>query len=235
MLRPEFLSAFDNPSAEFSFAISARPDAASFEYDTWPKSHQIREGATRLNRGSHFSVKDHSNVADMKRSECSHMNANHPIASCYEALMSLFVAVAAHRDTERLFSALAAELPRVVNFDFIGLSTYDHETAMVYWRLCGPNGVIESDVIDGAKEETLSDWVYEHREPLIIPFLNRETKATLRLALETELDPHRGVVAGVYLPTRPSIYTAVQKSGRHFRGEQEVIESFAFVLQRSNL
>ena len=64
-----------------------------------------------------------------------------------------------------------------VEFDFIGLSRYDHETSRVDWHLSRPGGVIERGVIDGTKEETMSAWVYEHQKPLIIPFLNnQETK-----------------------------------------------------------
>jgi hypothetical protein len=37
------------------------------------------------------------------------------------------------------------------------------------------------------------------------------------------------VVAGVYLPMRPSVYTTVHQPVRHSRREQKVIESHAFV------
>jgi len=69
----------------------------------------------------------------------------------------------------------------VVNFDFIGLSRYDHQTSKVDSRLCRPNGVIERDVIDATQEETISAWAYEHRKPLIIPFLIQEPRLHRRI------------------------------------------------------
>ena len=39
------------------------------------------------------------------------------------------------------------------------------------------------------------------------------------------------MVARVYLPTRPSVYATVHEPARHFRREQKVIESHAFVLR----
>ncbi len=41
------------------------------------------------------------------------------------------------------------------------------------------------------------------------------------------------MVANVYLPTRPSVYTTVHEPVRHLRREQKVIESHAFVLRPS--
>jgi formate hydrogenlyase transcriptional activator len=58
----------------------------------------------------------------------------------------------------------------------MSLSRYDHETSRVDWLLSRPGGMIERDVIDGTKEETMSAWVYEHWKPLIIPLLNQETR-----------------------------------------------------------
>src|SRR3984957_12518967 len=48
--------------------------------------------------------------------------------------------------------------------------------------------------------------------------------------LKIEQYPGWRMVTCVYLPTRPSVYTAVYESVRHLRREQKVIESHAFVL-----
>src|SRR5580765_4230634 len=48
--------------------------------------------------------------------------------------------------------------------------------------------------------------------------------------LKIERYPCRSMVAGVQLPTRPSVYTTVHEPVRHLRREQKVIESHAFVL-----
>src|SRR5947207_3012951 len=49
--------------------------------------------------------------------------------------------------------------------------------------------------------------------------------------LKIEHYPCWRVVAGVYLATRPSVYTTVHEPVRHLRREQKVIESHAFVLR----
>jgi formate hydrogenlyase transcriptional activator len=74
-----------------------------------------------------------------------------------------------------LFAALSVELPRVIKFDFIGLSRYNRETSTVDWRLYRRNGAVERDVIDGTQEEVISAWIREQRKPLIIPILNQES------------------------------------------------------------
>jgi formate hydrogenlyase transcriptional activator len=96
--------------------------------------------------------------------------------SRYEAVLSVCATIGSHRDIEQLFSALSIELLRVVQFDLIGLSRYDCDNSRVNWLLSRPDGVIERAVIDGTKEGTMSAWVYKHRKPLIIPFLNQETE-----------------------------------------------------------
>jgi hypothetical protein len=48
--------------------------------------------------------------------------------------------------------------------------------------------------------------------------------------LEIKHDPCWRVVARVFLPTRPSVNTAVQEPDRQIRREQKVIESHALVL-----
>ena len=52
-----------------------------------------------------------------------------------------------------------------------------------------------------------------------------------QLCLKIETYPCWRMVAGVYLSTRPSVYTAVHEPVRHLRREQKVIESHAFVLR----
>ena len=96
------------------------------------------------------------------------------MTSVYEALISVPTAARLRDGIEGLFSALLAELPRVVDSHFIGLLSLDHETSNVEWQLFSADGVIERDVIAGTGEETMSAWVHKHRGPLIIPFLNQE-------------------------------------------------------------
>jgi formate hydrogenlyase transcriptional activator len=122
------------------------------------------------------NMKESLRSACVKRPQLPDTKTQQSIASRYEALISVAVAIGARHEIEELLSAVSAELLRVVNFDFIGLSKYSHETSRVDWRLCRPNGLIESDVIDGIKEERISAWIYEHRKPLIIPILDQEPR-----------------------------------------------------------
>jgi transcriptional regulator with GAF, ATPase, and Fis domain len=176
MLRQGFMSESDVAASRFTFAISAENDVASLEYGLRSEGQTVLEDASRVVQLPDRSKKHPTHLASMKRPRPADTKAEPIVVSRYEALMSVSVAIGAHRDIERLFSALSTELLRVVEFDFIGLSRYDHKTSRVDWHLSRPGGVIERDVIDGTKEETISAWVCEHRKPLIIPFLNQETR-----------------------------------------------------------
>jgi formate hydrogenlyase transcriptional activator len=174
MLRPEFMSASDTTEDRFTLAVSTTTDVPSFESESWPEKWRTLEDVTAVSKVLDSNMKQSLRSAGVKWPQPSDTKTQQSIASRYEALISIAVAIGARHEIEGLFSALSAELPRVVNFEFIGLSRYDHETSRVDWRLCRPNGAIERDVIDGTQEETISAWVYEHRKPLIIPILNQE-------------------------------------------------------------
>jgi signal transduction histidine kinase len=108
--------------------------------------------------------------------QLSLQKAAQSIASRYEVLMAVSVAIGTHHDIEGLFSALATELLRVVDFDFIGMSQYEESTKKVEWHLSKSGSQIERGVIDGTKEETMSAWVHQHQKPMILGSLNQETK-----------------------------------------------------------
>ena len=94
----------------------------------------------------------------------------------YQALIRISAAMAAERDAGRLFPLLAAELRHVVNCDFIGISQYDEGTNKTQWHLTMAGGG-DHGITDGATpEQRLTQWVYEHQLPLVIPFLERETR-----------------------------------------------------------
>jgi formate hydrogenlyase transcriptional activator len=174
MLRPAFMSASDTTEDKFTLAVSTATDVPSFESESWPEKWRTLEDVTAVSKVLDSDMKDSLRSAAVKWPQPPDTNTQHSIASRYEALISIAVAIGARHEIEGLFSALSAELPRVVDFDFIGLSRYDHETSRVDWRLCRTNGVIERDVIDGTQEETISAWVYAHRKPLITPIFSHE-------------------------------------------------------------
>jgi formate hydrogenlyase transcriptional activator len=117
-------------------------------------------------------------------------------AARYKALIHISTAIAAQRDPERLFPLLASELRQVVSFDFIGISQYDEATKKTQWRL-NLNGGSDPGITDGVTtERTLTQWVYEHQLPLVIPFLERET----RFAYMTTLAEKHGIRSLCALP-----------------------------------
>src|SRR6184192_1568333 len=53
------------------------------------------------------------------------------LAARFQALLSVAESISSCREPEELFGRLAAELQRVVRFDFVGASCYDHERGVV--------------------------------------------------------------------------------------------------------
>src|SRR3984893_4066381 len=122
-------------------------------------------------------MKDSPDRASIRANpQLSLQKAAQSIASRYEVLMAVSVAIGTHHDIEGLFSALATELLRVVDFDFIGMSQYQKSAKKVEGHLSKSGSQIERGVIDGTKEETMSAWVYRHQKPMILGSLNQETK-----------------------------------------------------------
>ena len=181
MLRPEFMSASDTTGQQFTLAVSTATDVPPLESGSWPEKWRTPKDVTAVRKVLDSDMKESLRSACVKRPQPPDTKPQHSTTPRYEALISIAVAIGARHEIEGVFSALSAELPRVVNFDFIGLSRYDHETSRVDWRLCRPNGVIERDVIDGTQEETITAWVYEHRKPLIVPNLNQESSLHRRV------------------------------------------------------
>jgi formate hydrogenlyase transcriptional activator len=98
-------------------------------------------------------------------------------AARYKALIRISTAVAAQRDPERLFPLVASELCQVVNFDFIGISHYDEATDKTHWHSTLTRGGSDRGITgETTPEQALTQWVYEHQLPVVIPFLERETR-----------------------------------------------------------
>src|SRR6266436_1312961 len=97
------------------------------------------------------------------------------IQARYEALFRVSRTIGAHRDPEELFRQLAVELRGVVDFDALYCTRYDplgEQPCISVMET--PARRIPMAVYE--PEETMTAWVYEHREPLVIPFLERETR-----------------------------------------------------------
>jgi formate hydrogenlyase transcriptional activator len=99
------------------------------------------------------------------------------VAARYKVLIRLSRAITVHRELKELFHLLATELRQIVKLDFIGISQYDHATNKAHWQLSMTGGGVDLGTTDGATpEQALTQWVYDQQSPLVIPFLERETR-----------------------------------------------------------
>lgn len=93
----------------------------------------------------------------------------------YESLLSVSEKLKSHRCPKELLSDLALELRKVVNFHYLGLGQYDEEAHVFRIKISDAEGeYIEAPML--AAEETSSWWVYQHQTPLVVPFLEAETR-----------------------------------------------------------
>src|SRR3984893_2500510 len=99
------------------------------------------------------------------------------IVARYEALIRVSQAVSAYREPRKLFEVLVDELRRVIDFDGIGIAQYDETTDAIAWHVsihCGePNPVLKDKC---AQKETMTCWVFQNQRPLVIPFVDQETR-----------------------------------------------------------
>jgi len=117
----------------------------------------------------------------------SGQSSEYLLSERYEALIRVSQAVGAHRDPKDLFRAMATELRRVVQFDGITVAQYDEASNEILWKVCefcshqGP-----ASPPDIPADETITKWVYQRQEPLVIPSLERETRFPRMIAFLQE-------------------------------------------------
>src|SRR5579863_1226490 len=101
------------------------------------------------------------------------------LASRYEALARIAELIRSHSDEKILFETCASELHQVVAFD--GLSWLDPAANWVHWHFLEPfASAIESLAVRSIpKEKTVVWWVYQNQQPVVIPFIDRETSFPL--------------------------------------------------------
>src|ERR1700758_4600302 len=97
------------------------------------------------------------------------------LASRYEALARIAELIRYHPEEKVLFQTCASELHQVVAFD--GLSWFDPAANWVQWHFLEPyDGALEALAVrDIPQEETVAWWVYQNQQPVVIPFIDRET------------------------------------------------------------
>jgi formate hydrogenlyase transcriptional activator len=181
MLRPNFMSASSKTKDDFTLAVSTAIDVPSLASGSRPDKWRTHEDVTPVGKVLDSDLKLPLRSACAKWPPPPDTKTQQSMASRYEALFSIAKVIGARHEIQGLFSALSVELPRVFNFDLIGLSRYNQETSSVEWQLCRPNGVIERHVIDTTQEGATSAWVYEHRNPLVIPILNQDSTLHRRI------------------------------------------------------
>jgi formate hydrogenlyase transcriptional activator len=101
------------------------------------------------------------------------------LASRYEALARIAELIRSHAEEEIIFQTCASELHQVVAFD--GLSWLDPAANWVQWHFVEPyDSAIEALAVRNIpKEETVAWWVYQNQQPVVIPFIDRQTRFPL--------------------------------------------------------
>jgi len=113
--------------------------------------------------------------------------SEHLLSERYEALIRVSQAIGAHRDLKDLFSAMATELHRVVQFDGIVVAQYGEASNEILWtacEVCSQQGPVSPPDIPA--DETITKWVYQRQEPLVIPSLDREKRFPRTIAFLKE-------------------------------------------------
>ena len=99
------------------------------------------------------------------------------VVARYEALIRVSQAVSAYREPRKLFDVLVDELRRVIEFDGIGIAQYDEATGAIEWHVsihCNePNPVLKDKC---AQKESMTCWVFQNQRPLVIPYVDQETR-----------------------------------------------------------
>jgi formate hydrogenlyase transcriptional activator len=99
------------------------------------------------------------------------------VVARYQALIRVSQAVSAYREPRKLFDVLVDELRRVIEFDGIGIAQYDEATGAIEWHVsihCNePNPVLKDKC---AQKESMTCWVFQNQRPLVIPFVDQETR-----------------------------------------------------------
>src|ERR1700740_1678726 len=89
----------------------------------------------------------------------------------YEALFRVSRAISAHRDPQKLISVLAGELRSVIDFRFLSILLYDEKNhSMRPYVLHNVDGELEEFALQNfSPEETLTWWVHQHQQALVVP------------------------------------------------------------------
>jgi formate hydrogenlyase transcriptional activator len=115
--------------------------------------------------------------------------SNEGLAPRYEALIRLAEVIRSHPDEKDLFRTCANELRQVIPFH--GISQFDPAAKLVQWHVPEPDeNALEAWREELAallrtvpREESISRWVYDNQQPLIVRLDDRETRFRLIIDL----------------------------------------------------
>jgi len=106
-----------------------------------------------------------------------------------EALFRVSQAISVHRNPKELFRVLAKELRQVVAFDFVAIFLYEAEKNKVRTALLetveGPDFLIPDDF---PAEETITWWIYNHQQPVVISSRDSESRFPRMMKLFEQSD-----------------------------------------------
>ena len=98
------------------------------------------------------------------------------LAARFRALISVAQSISSCRQPEELFGRLAAELQRVVRFDFVGVTLHDHERGVVRAAKLETGTTALVPRQEAVATETPHAMVIESQQPLIVSDTGAETR-----------------------------------------------------------
>jgi formate hydrogenlyase transcriptional activator len=132
----------------------------------------------------------------------------------YEALIRLSQTIGAYRDPEEFFCALTKELHNVIKFDSIGVVQYDETGRVLHWHLAEKcKQIVEDQRPKISRQESINRWVHEHQEPIVIPYVEGETRFPRMMHVISQC----GIRSACALP----LTTIHRRLGVLFLGSQE--------------
>ncbi len=94
----------------------------------------------------------------------------------FEALYRVARTIASYRDHKELFRVMADELRAVVDFSLLSVFLYDEKRHKMWSHVLQTPDGPAIDPIDVPPEGTTIWWVYQNQKPIIIPFVEKETR-----------------------------------------------------------
>jgi formate hydrogenlyase transcriptional activator len=99
-----------------------------------------------------------------------------PLVDRFQTLVSVAESITSSREPEDLFRRLAAELRRVVRFDFVAFVLHDPERGIVRGDLLDARSMALAPRPEAVLAESPSGFVVQTQQPLVVPDTSAETR-----------------------------------------------------------